>query len=56
MFNLLLLDFDAGREKAFLVCKSALFFQLAFLICFFDFEVRFFGTAIKIIDKKLNCL
>ena len=41
-------------SKTFLFQFALLiFFQLAFLIDFFDLEVRFFGTAI---EKKLTIL
>nr|YP_010994851.1 ribosomal protein L32 [Cypripedium lichiangense]WOZ13760.1 ribosomal protein L32 [Cypripedium lichiangense] len=38
---------DLAKEKAFTAAKEPFFFQIFLRICFFDIEVRFFGTAIQ---------
>nr|YP_010034046.1 ribosomal protein L32 [Huodendron tibeticum]QOW83421.1 ribosomal protein L32 [Huodendron tibeticum] len=41
------LERDLPNEKAFKAAQYPFFFQIFLRICFFDIEVRFFGTAIK---------
>nr|YP_009924505.1 50S ribosomal protein L32 [Styrax faberi]YP_009924592.1 50S ribosomal protein L32 [Styrax dasyanthus]QNH68261.1 50S ribosomal protein L32 [Styrax faberi]QNH68361.1 50S ribosomal protein L32 [Styrax dasyanthus] len=40
------LERDLPNEKAFKAAQYPFLFQIFLRICFFDIEVRFFGTAI----------
>jgi len=47
---------DLDKDKAFCADLSAFFFQVALREFFFDFEVRFLGTAIILFFKVLKLL
>lgn len=38
---------DLAKEKAFTAAQYPFLFQKFLRICFFDIEVRFFGTAMQ---------